>query len=118
MKSKVSFGLAVVMLASLAVLALPSLAAGKGQKASAKELRWHGTLVRKSSDGSVLTVRKTGVEKEIHITSETKWTKTEKGKAVEIDPKDVKEGSDVICIGKSNDKKEFEATRIDLRLPK
>jgi len=118
MKSKWSFGLSVFVLATLAFLALPSLTAGKEKKAMGKELRWHGTLVNKSTDGSTLTVSKGGVQKAIHITSETKWTKTQKGKVVEADPNDVKEGSDIICLGKANDKGEFEATRIDLRLPK
>ncbi len=114
---KVSLVLSLVVLAALAVLALPSSTSAQ-EKAKAKEWRWHGTLVRKSEDGSVLTVRKGNVERAIHVDSSTQWTKTGKGNKVEkIDPRDVKEGADIICLGPETGK-EFHATRIDLRLPK
>ena len=118
MRSKVSFVVSAAVLALLVAVAMPSLSWGKEKKASSQELRWHGTLVRKSADGSMLTVRKGNIEKEIHITSETKWTKSEKGKVVDVDPSEVKEGSDIICLGKKGEKGQFEATRIDLRLPR
>ncbi len=114
---KVSLVLSLVVLAAMAVLALPSLSSAQ-ETGKAKELRWHGTLVRKSEDGSVLTVRKGNVERAVHVDSSTQWTKTGKGNKVEkIDPSEVKEGADIICLG-TEENKEFHATRVDLRLPK
>lgn len=118
MKREVSFVLSAAVLAVLVAFAMPSLSWGKEKKESSGQLRWHGQVVRKSADGSALSVRKGNVEKEIHISSTTKWTKSQGDKVVDIDPSEVKEGSDVICLGKANEKGEFEATRIDLRLPR
>lgn len=92
-------------------------AATKAEKAPA-QLRWHGTITRISADGGVLTVRKGNIEKAVHLTADTKFTKTEGKKAVNIDKGDIKEGDDVICLGKADEKKEFVAERVDKRLPK
>ena len=86
----------------------------KEKKATApKEARWHGTITRSDKDGSALTVRRRGgnVEKAIHYDSSTKWTEGTKP----IDMSEVKDGADVICLGKYDEKGQFIATRIDLR---
>ena len=86
--------------------------------AAQKEAHWAGTIVRSAKDNSTLTVRKDGgaVEKIIHYDADTKWTKQEKGKIESIDSGQVKDGNRVICVGSYNEKGEFHATRIDLRL--
>jgi len=76
-----------------------------------KEVRWHGTLLRFSKDTSSIDVRKGTIEKKIYYDSSTKWTK--EGKTVEMS--EFKEGSDVICLGKYDEKGDFRATRIDFR---
>jgi hypothetical protein len=78
---------------------------------AAKELRWHGTLVRFNKDISTLNVRKGTTERTIHYDSSTQWTKGKKP----IDMSEFKEGSDVICLGKADEKGEFHATQVDLR---
>jgi hypothetical protein len=111
---------AFVLVAALAVLVIavsPSSASAKGKK-MAGAARWHGVLVRISEDGMTYTVRKGNLDKAIHVTADTKFTKAEGKKVVDIDKGDVKEGDDIICIGKYDDKGDFEATRIDKRLPK
>jgi hypothetical protein len=113
---KVSIFAMVAVLAALVFAASPSSAwAKEGKKAN--QLRWHGTLVRISEDGSVFTVRKGNVEKAIHVSADTKFTKTEGKKAVDVDKGEIKEGDDIICLGEDQNK-EFVATRIDKRLPK
>jgi hypothetical protein len=114
---KVSIFAMVAVLAALVFAASPTSAwAKEGKKAS--QLRWHGQLVRISEDGSVFTVRKGNVEKAIHVTADTKFTKTEGKKAVDIDKGEIKEGDDIICLGEAGEKNEFVATRIDKRAPK
>ena len=80
---------------------------------AAKEVRWHGTLLRFSTDASSLDVRKGTIEKKIYFDSSTKWTKDKGTKTVDM--KEFKDGSDVICLGKYDEKGDFHATRIDLR---
>jgi hypothetical protein len=78
---------------------------------AAKEARWHGTLIRFNKDVSTIDVRRGTTDKTIHYDASTKWTKEKKV----IEMSEVKEGSDVICLGKYDEKGEFHATRIDLR---
>ena len=100
------------VLAALVVTAIPKSAMGKEKTA-----RWHGVVVRISEDGSVYTVRKGTQEKSVHVTADTKYTQTQGKKAVDIDKGEIKEGDDVICIGKAGEK-DFVAVRVDKRLPK
>ena len=79
--------------------------------AAAKEVRWHGIIVRINKDTSTLDVKRGNAERRIHFDSSTQWTK---GKKV-IDMSEFKEGSDVICLGKSDEKGDFQANKIDLR---
>jgi hypothetical protein len=87
----------------------------KAMAAQTKEARWSGMIVRSDKDGSTITVRKRGAstEKIIHYDSSTKWTK---GTAA-IDASGVKDNDRVICLGKYDEKGNFQATRIDLRTP-
>jgi len=87
--------------------------------AAQKEAHWTGTIVRSDKDAGTLTVRKDGstTEKIVHYDADTKWTRQEKGKVESIDSSQVKDGDRVICVGGYNEKSEFHATRIDLRLP-
>lgn len=80
------------------------------------ELRWHGTIVRWNKENSTLDVRKGSAVKSIHYDSSTQWThgtEASKGKTAEMS--EFTEGSDVICLGKADEKGLFHATRIDLR---
>ena len=54
--------------------------------------------------------RRTGVEKKVYFDSSTKWTE---GKKI-IDKSEFKEGTDVICLGKYDEKGELHATQVNL----
>jgi hypothetical protein len=81
-------------------------------KPATTQLRWHGNIVRINKDQSNMDVRKGTTEKKIFFDSSTQWTK---GKEVLPDISQIKEGSDVICIGKPGPKGEFLATRVQLQ---
>jgi hypothetical protein len=107
-----------VLLVAAATL-LMGICAG-APKAVAKEKtattpRWHGRIVRVNKDDMTLDVRKGTVEKRIHFDSSTQFVKP-KGKTTEpIDMSTLKEGDDVICIGTTDDKGDFHATRVQLQ---
>ena len=108
--------LVVVLLGILVTMGFvvsTSVAQEKKEKpaVAAKEARWHGTLVRFNKDASTLDVKRGNSERRIYFDSSTQWTK---GKVV-IEMSQLKEGSDVICLGKFDEKGDFRATRIDLR---
>ncbi len=109
---KVMIMLMAAIFASAGLTAQKAMAKEKGA-AAAKELRWHGVIVRINKEGSNLDVRKGSVERKIHFDSSTKWTRGTKA----ADMTEFKEGSDVICIGTADEKGEFQATRVDLRRP-
>ena len=113
---KVSILAVVTILVAMVVATVPRSVTAKGKMGS--KLRWHGTIVRISEDGSVYAVRKGTIEKSIHVTADTKYTKTQGKRAVDIDKGEIKEGDDVICLGKAGEKGEFMADRIDKRLAK
>jgi len=77
-----------------------------------KQLRWHGIIIRINKDQSSMDVRKGNTERKIYFDSSTQWTK---GKEVLPDMSQFKEGSDVICIGKADEKGQFRATRVQLQ---
>ena len=87
----------------------------EAKPAAKDQLRWHGTIVRWSKDQSTLDVRKGTVTKTIHYDSSTQWTQTSGGKVKPAEMSAFTEGSDVICIGKADEKGSFIATQIDLR---
>lgn len=102
------------VLAALVVTAIPRSAMGQAKNPA----RWEGTVQRISQDGSVYSVRKGTVEKSIHVTADTKYTKTSGGKTEDtIDKGEIKEGDRVICILKAGEK-DLVAERISKRLPK
>jgi hypothetical protein len=84
----------------------------KKAAAAAKTARWHGVIIRMDKDASTLDVKATaGQEKRIHYSDATKWTERTK-------PSDIskfKENVTVSCVGKYDEKGEFQATQIDLR---
>jgi hypothetical protein len=112
--------MAVLLLAVFAAIApavqnATAQEANEKKAASTKEFRWHGRIVRSNKDMSTLDVRKGHIERVVHYDSSTKWTKVN---TETIQPSDVKDGDVVIVLGYYNEKKEFIATRIDLRTPK
>jgi hypothetical protein len=78
---------------------------------AAKQVRWHGIIVRISKDQSTMDVRRGTVERKIHFDSSTQWTK---GKDVLPDMSQFKEGADVNCMTTPDAKGELHATRCDL----
>ena len=85
-----------------------------------KGARVEGKVVRSNKDKSTLTVhvRDTESEKTVTYDASTKWTSQYHGdKNVNtIEPGDVKDGDQVICLGSYDDKKEFHATSCSKRL--
>lgn len=89
------------------------------KKAKAAESRLQGHIVRVSKDKSTMSIRggrssKENFEREISYDSSTQWTKL--GKPAE--QSEFKEGSFVIAVGNTDEKGNFHAKRIDLRLPR
>jgi hypothetical protein len=105
----------LVLTVAMGSVALTKAQESKDQpKAKAPaEARWSGVIVRLNKDTSTVTVRKGHIEKIIHYDSSTKWTKG----TGDVEQSQFSEGSRVICMGKYNEKKEFIASRIDLREP-
>ncbi len=104
----------IALIVALGLAVQPTMAKEKKAKMAATgEARWHGTIVRSDKEGSALTVRRRGqqVEKVIHYNSDTKWTQGTKS----VEMSEVKDGDEVICLGKYDEKGDFIATRIDLR---
>jgi len=89
-------------------------------KDSAKPARVEGKVVRINQEKSTLTVRvrQTESERTVHHDASTKWVSQYHAdkKVNTIDPSEVKEGDQVICLGSYDDKKEFHATTISKRL--
>jgi cytochrome c-type biogenesis protein CcmE len=110
---KVMFLVLVAVFAAAGLMTQGTVAQEKTEKmkGAGKELRWHGVIVRINKDESTMDVRKGTIEKRIHFDSSTQWTQGTK--PAEMDK--FKEGSDVICLGKPDEKGEFVATRVDLR---
>jgi hypothetical protein len=98
--------------------ATQSTAAGQETEkkvSAAKGVRWSGAILRMDKDGMTVTVRKKGgMEKIIHYSSATAWTKKAGGAA---DSSTLKEGDRVVCLGKTEGDK-FVATEIIVQTPK
>ena len=109
----------ILLMASFAVLGLATRSSGAQEKAQEKkekaaatqQARWHGLIVTITEDKSTILVRRHGTDKVVHYNSSTRWTR---GTEV-IDQSQFKEGADVICLGKYDEKGAFIAERIDLR---
>jgi len=84
--------------------------------------RWEGIVARSNRQKSTLTVRTRGStsfeEKVIHYDSSTRFTSQGHGdkEANDIDPKQIKDGDRVICLGFYNEKRELQAVAISKRL--
>lgn len=111
--------LVILLMASFAILGLATRSSAAQEKAQEKKekatatekARWHGLIVTISKDNSTITVRRKGTDKIIHYDSSTRWTRGTKA----IDQSQFKEGANVICLGKYDDKGAFIAERIDMR---
>lgn len=107
-------GLLVVGLAASAFAQEKKAKAAKPAKqAAAKEFRWHGNIIRFNADKKTLDVQKGTVTRTVMYSDATKWTK---GKDTVAMPP-LKEGMNVIVLGKVDEKGQIEANRIDLRNP-
>lgn len=96
-------------------VSLPAFAQG-----SAKQARVEGSVMRGNPEKSTLTVRVRDTESErtVHYDASTKWVSQYHAdkKVNTIEPSDVKDGDQVICMGTYDDKKDFHATTISKRL--
>jgi hypothetical protein len=84
---------------------------------AAKADRIHGVVQSINKETSTITVKqsRTGMIRQIVYSDATKWTKENKPGA-SLD--EVKEGTDIICLGKFDPNGKLEASRVDVRLPK
>jgi cytochrome c-type biogenesis protein CcmE len=96
-------------------VSLPAFAQG-----SAKQARVEGSVMRSNPEKSTLTVRVRDTESErtVYYDASTKWVSQYHAdkKVNTIEPSDVKDGDQVICMGTYDDKKDFHATAISKRL--
>jgi hypothetical protein len=109
--------LLIAVFAAIGLAAQDQPAGGEKEKkvSAAKLERWSGSILRMDKDGMTLTVRKKGgMEKIIHYSSATAWTKKAGGAA---DSSTLKEGDRVVCFGKTEGDK-FVATEIIVQTPK
>jgi hypothetical protein len=109
--------LLIAVFAAIGLVAQDQPAGGEKEKkvSAAKLERWSGSILRTDKDGMTLTVRKKGgMEKIIHYSSATAWTKKAGGAA---DSSTLKEGDRVVCFGKTEGDK-FVATEIIVQTPK
>ena len=109
--------LLIAVFAAIGLAAQDQPAGGEKEKkvSAAKLERWSGSILRTDKDGMTLTVRKKGgIEKIIHYSSATAWTKKAGGAA---DSSTLKEGDRVVCYGKTEGDK-FVATEIIVQTPK
>ncbi len=104
----------------LTVVCSMQLAFAKEKKASTKQNRVEGIVVRHNADKSMLTVRERDLnaQKTVHYDSSTKWASQFHGskKVNDIQPSEVKDGDQVICLGSYDDKGDFHASYISKRL--
>ena len=82
--------------------------------------RVEGKVVRSNPEKSTLTVRvrETDSERTVYYDASTKWVSQYHAdkKVNTIDPNEVKDGDQVICLGSYDDKKDFHAATISKRL--
>ena len=104
--------MASLLIVLFAVIGLAAQEKAAGEKK--KEVRWHGTIIRSDKEASTFTVRQRGgtIERAVHYTSATQWTKLNKP----AEPSEFKDGARVICLG-NYEGNNFVATHIDLREP-
>jgi hypothetical protein len=88
------------------------------KKGGDKQDRVEGAVVRTSTSTITVRDRGTGTEKTVHYDESTKWGSQYHGskKVNMIEPKEVKDGDQVICLGSYDNKGQFHATDISKRL--
>jgi hypothetical protein len=100
-----------------ALLILPGAAAArqgaKPKPAAAKEDRLDGTVHMMDKATKTVTVRVRGKTEQRQVVYDDKTAFTYRNKPATLD--DVKDGRRVIVLGKTNDKHQLVATRIDVR---
>lgn len=123
---KKNFGVMItLLLAFFFSLSVAGLAFAQEQQQPAPEKaakkkeadRIHGVVQSVNKETSTITVKqsRTGIMRQIVYSDATKWTKVNKpGGSLD----EVKEGTDIICLGKFDPKGRLEASRIDIRMPK
>ncbi len=110
MKRAVVFVLAAVMASGYSLRT--AVAQETQEKApAAKEGRWHGVIARWDKEKSVMDVQKGNAVRKVYYDSSTKWTEGTKT----IEMSEVKEGSEVNCMGTYDKNSGLHATRIDLK---
>lgn len=115
MRRCLSIALLVCLWIAVAPLTVTLVAQGNEEKGktAAKEERVEGNIhmVDKATKTMTVTLRGKGSTRDVVYTDSTKFTfRNEPATADEI-----KDGRHVICLGKSNDKNQLIATRIDVR---
>ena len=106
-----------MVIATSLVVATPLMAQADAAKKQGKvpPLRIEGTVVLLSKDSSRITVQQQGnVRRTVLYNEKTRFTFRNKPGSID----QLKEGIRVICLGKENDKKDYLATRIDIRAEK
>ncbi len=99
----------IVVLFLAMVVAVAVLAAAQTPP---NEDRVSGKVLRLNPEKSMLVVQltKSKIERTVFYNATTKWTKAGKP----IDMKEIKDNSNVVCLGKFDEKKELTATRCEL----
>ncbi len=103
-----------LLLAISLVLSTPVLTQANQTKKDekAKEMRLEGTVVLLSKDTSTVTILDRGrVRRPVLYDAKTQFTFRNKPGSIDM----LKEGIRIICLGNVTEKKDFLATRIDIR---
>ena len=111
-----NLALLCMVIAPSLVLAAPLTARpDEAKKQDVKLLRVEGSVVLISKDASKITIQQGGnVRRTILYDDKTRFSFRNISSSIDM----LKEGVRVICLGKENDKKEFLATRIEIRTEK
>jgi hypothetical protein len=121
MKKNVAIGIALLLAVFLS-LSLAGQAFAQDQQAPEKKKaptldRIHGVVQTINKETSTITVKqsRTGILRQIAYSDATKWSKSNKpgGSLAEV-----KEGTDLISLGKFDEKGKLVASQIDIRPPK
>jgi len=108
-----SIAFVVCLAIAMAPITVTRAAQQKEEKPAAKEERVEGNvhMINSTTKTVTVTLRGKGSTRDVVYSDATKFTFRNKGATLD----DVKEGRHVICLGKSNDKNQLLATRIDVR---
>jgi len=115
MRSRLSIamGLFLMIMLTLFVVTPVDAQQKEGKGTTTKEDRLDGTVHMIDKDTKTVTVRLRGktTQRQVVYNESTKFTYRNKPGSLD----DVKDGRRVICLGKTNDKNQLIATRIDIR---